>query len=67
MTRINPLGDPGQASCTFIGLHPVHSDDQMRRHIQSLINLYPSLPAGTAAGLGEMENALFLDGIAAAV
>ncbi len=59
----NPSGDSGQASRTFIGLHPVHSDDQMCLDIQSLINLYPFFQPEQLLVWAEMESALFLDGI----
>ncbi len=59
----NPSGDSGQASRTFIGLHPVHSDNQMCLDIQSLINLYPFFQPEQLLVWAEMESALFLDGI----
>ncbi|MBK7916753.1 MAG: hypothetical protein IPJ94_10950 [Chloroflexi bacterium] len=58
-----PFGDSGQASRTFIGLHPVHSDNQMCLDIQSLINLYPFFQPEQLLVWAEMESALFLDGI----
>jgi hypothetical protein len=47
----------------FIGLHPVHSSDQMCLDIQSLINLYPFFQPEHLLAWAGMESALFLDGI----
>jgi hypothetical protein len=47
----------------FIGLHPVHSSDQMCLDIQSLINLYPFFRPEHLLAWAGMESALFLDGI----
>ncbi len=47
----------------FIGLHPVHSEDQMCLDIQSLINLYPFFQPEQLWAWAKMESELFLDGI----
>ncbi len=47
----------------FIGLNPVHSEDQMCLDIQSLINLHPFFQPEHLLAWAGMESALFLDGI----
>jgi len=49
---------------TFIGLHPVHSDDQMCLDVQSLINLYPFFQPEQLLAWAQMESEMFLQGIA---
>ena len=49
---------------TFIGLHPVHSDDQMCLDVQSLINLYPFFQPEQLLAWAQMESEMFLRGIA---
>ncbi|MFQ5401562.1 MAG: hypothetical protein ACE5E7_18435 [Anaerolineae bacterium] len=53
------LGD-GRA---FIGLNPIHSEDQMCLDIQSLINLHPFFQPEHLLAWAGMESALFLRGI----
>ena len=47
----------------FIGLHPIHSEDQMCLDIQSLINLHPFFQPEHLLAWAGMESALFLEGI----
>ena len=47
----------------FIGLQPVHSEDQMCLDIQSLINLYPFFRPERLLVWAQHESALFLEGI----
>jgi hypothetical protein len=47
----------------FIGLHPIHSEDQMCLDIQSLINLHPFFQPEQLLAWAGMESELFLDGI----
>ena len=47
----------------FIGLQPIHSEDQMCLDIQSLINLYPFFQPEHLLAWAGMESALFLEGI----
>ncbi|MCI0581144.1 MAG: hypothetical protein L0332_07440 [Chloroflexi bacterium] len=47
----------------FIGLHPVHSEDQMCLDIQSLINLYPFFQPEQLLYWAQLESELFLSGI----
>ena len=47
----------------FIGLHPIHSEDQMCLDIQSLINLHPFFQPEHLLAWAGMESELFLDGI----
>jgi hypothetical protein len=48
---------------TFIGLNPIHSEDQMCLDIQSLINLYPFFQPEKLLAWAGMESELFLSGI----
>lgn len=48
---------------TFIGLHPVHSEDQMCLDIQSIINLHPFFQPEHLLAWAGMESELFLGGI----
>jgi hypothetical protein len=48
---------------TFIGLHPVHSADQMSLDIQSLINLYPFFQPEHLLAWTALESSLFLTSI----
>jgi hypothetical protein len=48
----------------FIGLQPVHSDDQMCLDVQSLINLYPFFQPEQLLAWAQMESEMFLQGIA---
>jgi hypothetical protein len=48
----------------FVGLHPVHSDDQMCLDVQSLINLYPFFRPEQLLAWAQMESEMFLQGIA---
>ncbi len=48
---------------TFIGLHPIHSEDQMCLDIQSIINLYPFFQPEHLLAWTGMESELFLSGI----
>jgi hypothetical protein len=57
------LSRSGQASHTFIGLNPIHSEDQMCLDIQSLINLYPFFQTEKLLAWAGMESELFLSGI----
>ncbi|MBK8986300.1 MAG: hypothetical protein IPM39_09500 [Chloroflexi bacterium] len=63
LSLVDPSGDSGQASRTFIGLHPVHSADQMSLDIQSLINLYPFFQPEHLLAWTAMESSLFLTSI----
>lgn len=47
----------------FIGLHPIHSEDQMCLDIQSLINLHPFFQPEHLLAWAGMESELFLSGI----
>jgi hypothetical protein len=47
----------------FVGLHPVHSEDQMCLDIQSLINLHPFFQPEHLLAWAGMESELFLSGI----
>jgi hypothetical protein len=47
----------------FIGLNPIHSEDQMCLDIQSLINLYPFFQPEHLLAWAGMESELFLQGI----
>ncbi|MGH2536805.1 MAG: hypothetical protein ACRDHL_05380 [Candidatus Promineifilaceae bacterium] len=47
----------------FVGLHPVHSEDQMCLDIQSLINLHPFFRPEHLLAWAQMESELFLSGI----
>ncbi|MCC6606221.1 MAG: hypothetical protein IT327_23645 [Anaerolineae bacterium] len=47
----------------FIGLHPIHSEDQFCLDIQSLINLYPFFQPEHLLAWAGMESALFLERI----
>lgn len=48
---------------TFIGLHPIHSEDQMCLDIQSIINLHPFFQPEHLLAWAGMESELFLSGI----
>lgn len=63
LSMINPSTSSGQASRIFIGLNPVHSEDQMCLDIQSLINLYPFFQPEHLLAWAEIESELFLQGI----
>lgn len=47
----------------FIGLNPIHSEDQMCLDVQSLINLYPFFQPEHLLAWAGMESELFLNGI----
>lgn len=47
----------------FIGLHPIHSEDQMCLDIQSIINLHPFFQPEHLLAWAGMESELFLSGI----
>ena len=47
----------------FVGLQPVHSEDQMCLDIQSLINLHPFFRPEQLLAWAQMESELFLTGI----
>lgn len=47
----------------FIGLNPIHSEDQMCLDVQSLINLHPFFQPEHLLAWAGMESALFLSGI----
>jgi hypothetical protein len=47
----------------FIGLNPIHSEDQMCLDIQSIINLYPFFQTEKLLAWAGMESELFLSGI----
>ncbi|MBK8904442.1 MAG: hypothetical protein IPM53_24905 [Anaerolineaceae bacterium] len=47
----------------FIGLNPIHSEDQMCLDIQSIINMYPFFQPEHLLAWSEMESSLFLEGI----
>lgn len=47
----------------FIGLNPIHSEDQMCLDIQSIINLYPFFQPEHLLAWAQMESELFLRGI----
>ena len=47
----------------FIGLNPVHSEDQMCLDIQSLVNLHPFFQPEHLLAWAQMESTLFLNGI----
>lgn len=48
---------------TFIGLNPIHSEDQMCLDIQSIINLHPFFQPEHLLAWAGMESELFLNGI----
>jgi hypothetical protein len=52
------------SNAVFVGLHPVHSDDQMCLDVQSLINLYPFFQPEQLLAWAQMESEMFLQGIA---
>jgi hypothetical protein len=57
-------GEPEAASGrVFIGLNPIHSEDQMCLDIQSTINLHPFFQPEHLLAWAGMESALFLEGI----
>ncbi|MCB0009624.1 MAG: hypothetical protein KDE04_24325, partial [Anaerolineales bacterium] len=47
----------------FVGLQPIHSEDQMCLDIQSLINLHPFFQPEQLLAWAQMESELFLTGI----
>jgi hypothetical protein len=47
----------------FVGLQPIHSEDQMCLDIQSLINLHPFFRTEQLLAWAQMESELFLTGI----
>ena len=47
----------------FVGLNPVHSEDQMCLDIQSLVNLHPFFQPEHLLAWAQMESELFLNGI----
>lgn len=47
----------------FVGLHPVHSSDEMRLDVQSLINLHPFFSVEQLQIWLEDESRMFLEGI----
>ncbi|MBX3059874.1 MAG: hypothetical protein KF770_25760, partial [Anaerolineae bacterium] len=47
----------------FIGLHPIHSEDQMCLDVQSLINLHPFFQPEHLLAWAGVESELFLSGI----
>lgn len=47
----------------FIGLHPVHSEDQLCLDVQSIINLYPFFQPEQLLAWAHMEGEMFLNGI----
>jgi hypothetical protein len=47
----------------FVGLQPIHNEDQMCLDIQSLINLYPFFRLEQLLAWAQMESELFLSGI----
>jgi len=47
----------------FVGLQPIHSEDQMCLDVQSLINLHPFFQPEHLLAWAGMESALFLSGI----
>ncbi len=47
----------------FIGLQPIHSEDQMCLDVQSLINLHPFFQPEHLLAWAGMESGLFLEGI----
>ncbi len=57
------LGETAFGQTIFIGLNPVHSDDQMCLDVQSLINLYPFFQPEQLLAWAGMESGLFLNGI----
>jgi hypothetical protein len=57
------LGETVFGPTVFVGLHPVHSEDQMCLDIQSLINLHPFFRPELLLAWAEMESELFLSGI----
>ncbi|MCP4423827.1 MAG: hypothetical protein GY803_04980, partial [Chloroflexi bacterium] len=67
----NPSAEPalsspkcsGQASRIFIGLNPVHGDNQMRLDVQSLVNLHPFFQPEHLLAWAGMESELFLNSI----
>ena len=59
----NPSAGSGQASRIFIGLNPVHGDNQMRLDVQSLVNLHPFFQPEHLLAWAGMESELFLDSI----
>ena len=63
LALVNPSAHSGQASRIFIGLNPIHSEDQMCLDVQSLINLYPFFQPEHLLAWAEMESGLFLSGI----
>jgi len=57
-------GAPEAASGrVFVGLVPVHSEDQMCLDVQSIINLHPFFQPEQLLAWAEMESELFLQGI----
>jgi hypothetical protein len=53
----------GRLGRTFVGLQPVHSEDQMCLDVQSLINLHPFFQPEQLLAWAGMESELFLSGI----
>ncbi|MCP4429149.1 MAG: hypothetical protein GY803_32080, partial [Chloroflexi bacterium] len=53
----------GPAGRLFIGLNPVHGDNQMRLDVQSLVNLHPFFQPEHLLAWAGMESELFLDSI----
>lgn len=57
-------GEPEAASGrVFIGLNPIHSEDQMCLDVQSIINLHPFFQPEHLLAWAGMESELFLSGI----
>ena len=63
LALVVPSVDSGQASRIFIGLNPVHSEDQMCLDVQSIINLHPFFQPEHLLAWAGMESELFLSGI----
>ena len=63
LTLVDPAVGAEQVSRIFVGLTPIHSEDQMCLDIQSLINLYPFFRPEQLLAWLNMESTLFLDGI----
>lgn len=57
------LGETAFGHSVFIGLNPVHSEDQMCLDVQSLINLYPFFKPEQLLHWAQLESELFLSGI----
>ena len=63
LALVGPSASSGRAPRIFVGLQPIHSEDQMCLDIQSLINLHPFFQPEHLLAWAQMESELFLSGI----